>query len=160
MAWNETVVTVVGIVVTEVTRRDLASGISRAEFRVLSVARKYNVDQGAVVDGDKLFLNVQCWRKLADGVATTLAKGDAVIVTGKLRNREYDLNGERRHVAEIEATAIGPNLMWATVEVLRPRPAARQGELALVPEIVAPRLPEQVGPKQEEPVRDVVEAPF
>jgi single-strand DNA-binding protein len=161
MAWNETAITVVGIVVGEVTHRRTASGATLATFRVLSVARRYDKEQGEFVDSDKLFLNVNCWRKLADAVDTTLAKGDSVIVTGRLRNRDYELDGERRNVCQIDATAVGPNLNWAKVEVLRPLSAQvpRQGELAL-PEIVAPRRPEEVAPRQEEPVRDVVDAPF
>ncbi|PRY36318.1 single-stranded DNA-binding protein [Umezawaea tangerina] len=150
MGWNETAITVTGTVVSEVTHKRLASGFSRAAFRVLSVERRYNSDLGEYVDGDKLFLNVTCWRQLADGVGRALVKGDPVVVTGKLRNRDYDLDGERRNISEIEATAVGPNLRWAKVEIEHVGPAAAE---VPVPGIVAPR-------KEDERAREVVDVPF
>ncbi|WNV83199.1 single-stranded DNA-binding protein [Umezawaea sp. Da 62-37] len=149
MGWNGTAITVVGIVVSEVTHKELASGFSRAAFRVLSVERRYNSESGGFVDGDKLFLNVTCWRQLADGVGRSLVRGDSVIVTGKLRNRDYDLDGERRHIPEIEASAVGPNLRWAKVEVEHTRPVAAG---VPSPDIVAPR-------KEDERAREVVGVP-
>jgi single-strand DNA-binding protein len=151
MGWNETAITVVGVVASEVTHRELDSGASRATFRVLSVARRYDADRQDFVDGDKLFLNVTCWRRLADEVGRALAKGDSVIVTGKLRNRDYEVGGERRNVTEIEATAVGASLIWGRVVIEHSRSAAVDVPIPGMPEIVAPR-------KEGERAREVVDA--
>lgn len=151
MGWNETAITVVGVVASEVTHKELGSGFGRARFRILSVARRYDPELKDYVDGDKLFLTVTCWRRLADEVHKALAKGDSVIVTGRLRIRDYELDGERRNVSEIDATAIGPSLHWGRVTVEH----SRSGDVPIpgMPEIVAPR-------KEDERAREVVDAPF
>ena len=40
---------------------------------------------GEWVDGDTTWLSVTCWRGLADNVRSSIAKGDPVVVVGKLR---------------------------------------------------------------------------
>ena len=58
-----------------------------------------------------MFLTVSCWRSLADNLqACELQRGDPVIVTGKLRIREYVKDGQRRFSAQIEATTVGHDL--------------------------------------------------
>ncbi|MCS7476180.1 single-stranded DNA-binding protein [Umezawaea endophytica] len=153
MGWNTTAITVVGVVASEVTHRELALGYSRATFRVLSVERRYDAEKKDFVDGDKLFLNVTCWRRLADEVGKALAKGDSVIVTGKLRNRDYELDGERRKVSEIEAVAVGANLQWGRVVVEHSRTGTADVPIPGLPDVVAPR-------KEGEGVPEVVAVPF
>ncbi|MFD9738320.1 single-stranded DNA-binding protein [Umezawaea sp. NPDC059074] len=153
MGWNETAITVVGVVASQVTHRELALGYSRATFRVLSVARRYDQDAKDFVDGDKLFLHVTCWRRLADEVARALVKGDSVIVTGKLRTRDYELEGERRNVVEIEAVAVGADLRWGRVTVEHSRSGTPDVPIPGMPDVVAPR-------KEDDRVREVAEAPF
>ncbi len=153
MGWNETAITVVGVVASEVTHRELASGFSRATFRVLSVARRYDQDKKDFVDGDKLFLNVTCWRRLADEVGKALAKGDSVVVAGRLRNRDYELGGERRNISEIEAVAVGANLQWGRVVIEHSRSGSADVPIPGMPDIVAPR-------KEDERAREVVDAPL
>jgi single-strand DNA-binding protein len=153
MGWNQTTVAVVGIVASPVTHRELASGISRATFRILSVERRYDPENKDYVDGDKLFLNVTCWRRLADEVGKALAKGDSVVVTGKLRNRDYELDGERRNISEIEAAAVGANLQWGRVTIEHGRSGVGDAPVPGMPEVVAPR-------KEDEQVREVEAAAF
>jgi single-strand DNA-binding protein len=153
MVWNETTITVVGTVASEVTHRELALGYSRATFRILSVARRYDQEAKDFVAGDKLFLNVTCWRRLADEVGKALAKGDSVIVTGRLRNRDYEADGERRNISEIEAVAVGASLQWGKVVIEHSRTGAADVPIPGVPDIVAPR-------KEGEKVPEVVAAPL
>jgi single-strand DNA-binding protein len=161
MGWNDTAITVVGVVASEVTHRELATGASRATFRILSVARKYDADRQDFVDGDKLFLNVTCWRRLADEVGKALAKGDSVIVTGRLRNRDYELDGERRNISEIEASAIGPSLMWGKVTIEHSRSSGADVPIPGMPDIVAPRKEgERAKEVVGEAAKEVVDAPF
>jgi single-strand DNA-binding protein len=143
MARNETTITVVGNIVSDVTHKHTAGGISRAGFRVATTERRFNAEAGEWVDGDKLFLSVTCWRRLADGVVASLGKGDPVIVSGKLRIRDYEVDGQRRSAAEVDASAVGPDLTWCVADPRRTHSAGG---------IVAPR--------QEDGAREVVDAPF
>ncbi len=62
-----------------------------------------------------------CWRALADNVARSLVKGDPVIVRGRLYTRQFEHEGQRRMSIELEATAVGPNLVLGQVEFARVR---------------------------------------
>jgi single-strand DNA-binding protein len=53
-------------------------------------------------------------------LADSLAKGDRVMVTGRLRQRSWETpEGEKRSVAEIEADEVGASLKFATAKVER-----------------------------------------
>jgi single-strand DNA-binding protein len=63
---------------------------------------------------------VNVWRGQAEHLADSLAKGDRVMVTGRLRQRTWETpEGEKRSVAEIEADEVGASLKWATAKVER-----------------------------------------
>lgn len=66
------------------------------------------------------FIDVVCWRELAENVALSLAKGARVIVAGRMEQRTWETEeGERRSKIEIVADDIGPSLRFATVDVHR-----------------------------------------
>lgn len=120
---NETPVTMVGTLVrTGEVRRVGEDQSVVLNLRVASNERRFDKISQQWVDGDSLYLSVSCWRQLAENVSS-LVKGDPVIVSGKLRGREWTTEqGERRSVVEIEATAIGPDLARCTVSgIRRPR---------------------------------------
>jgi single-strand DNA-binding protein len=59
-------------------------------------------------------------RGQAEHLADSLAKGDRVMVTGRLRQRSWETSeGEMRSVTEIEADEVGASLKWATAKVER-----------------------------------------
>ncbi|GAA3887386.1 single-stranded DNA-binding protein [Saccharothrix violaceirubra] len=117
MAYNETRVTLVGKVSSVVTHTTADTGLSRASFRMYSRERRYNRETEVWEDGRQLFLNVTCWRKLADNVHMSLNKGDPVVVTGVLRIADRDLDGIARQFVDIDAHSVGPDLTWCTAEV-------------------------------------------
>lgn len=68
---------------------------------------------------------MSAFRQLADHVKSSLHQGDGVIVTGKLKLREWE-NAERKGMsADIDAEAIGHDLRWgASAFAKASRPAA------------------------------------
>jgi single-strand DNA-binding protein len=63
---------------------------------------------------------VNVWRGQAEHLADSLAKGDRVMVTGRLRQRSWETpEGEKRSVTEVEADEVGASLKWATAKVER-----------------------------------------
>lgn len=117
---NETPVTVVGTLVKSgETRRVGEDQALVLNLRVASNERRFDKLSQRWIDGDSLYLPVNCWRQLAENAAS-LVKGDPVIVSGKLRTREWTTeHGERRSVTELEASAIGPDLARCTVTAVR-----------------------------------------
>jgi single-strand DNA-binding protein len=126
MVMNETEVTVVGNVISDVKSRRTGEGVRVVNFRVASNERRFDKGTGEWVDGDRLFVSVTCWRKLANGVAATLSKGDPVVVTGRLYTRGYEVEGQKRSVTEIEANAVGPDLSRCSAELMRVRRSATE----------------------------------
>ena len=117
----ETFVAMAGKVVSEPVRHTFASGEQKTSFRLMSVERRLNRETQEWGDGDRLFVTVNCWRRMADGAATSLVKGDNVLVSGRLYLRTYTTDaGERRETFEVDARALGPDLAWCTVVVERP----------------------------------------
>ena len=118
---NETNVTIVGRVINTPEYRQTANDIEIAKFRLASNERRYDKESGRWVDGDTLYVNVTCWRRLAFGVHACVDKGDPVVVTGRHYTRGFEVDGQRRSVTEREATSIGPDLARCTVKVHRRR---------------------------------------
>lgn len=120
---NDIPMTVVGNVVNDVTLRFTGSGEPVASFRVAAGTRRYDRSNEKWVDGDTHFFTVSCWRFLAHNVVQTVTKGMPVVVTGRLRSRQFDRPcGDSSHSTtfhDIEAQAVGPDLSWGVAQFTR-----------------------------------------
>jgi single-strand DNA-binding protein len=143
---NETTVTVTGNVAGDVISRRVGSNGEHllSTFRVASSERRWDKASESWIDGDRFTASVNCWRRLAEG-ARCLVKGDPVVVTGRLSVREYEVEGVRRYMTEIAATAIGPDLARCTAEVRRRR-ASEVTEGAAASETVDGAAPPETRP--------------
>lgn len=65
------------------------------------------------------FFDATIWREMAENVAESLHKGDAVLVAGRMKQREYEKDGAKRTAWDLEVDGIGPDLRWATAAVTR-----------------------------------------
>ncbi|WP_026449195.1 single-stranded DNA-binding protein [Actinopolyspora mortivallis] len=108
----ETTVTLVGEVLSVPKSRQTRSGNQVVSFRMVSIARRFDRTSRRWVDGDRVYATVHCWKELAQGVLSSLDKKDPVVVTGKLRTREYEVEGQRRVTAEVEASAVGLDVLY------------------------------------------------
>src|SRR5919202_3561610 len=63
------------------------------------------------------FFDVIAWRELAENVNESLKRGTRVIVTGRLEQRTWEQEGNKRSVVEIIADEVAPSLRWATAKV-------------------------------------------
>ncbi|QLQ37444.1 single-stranded DNA-binding protein [Micromonospora robiginosa] len=122
----DTYVTIVGNVLTAPEwRRTTQSGTLVANFKVASTARRLDRDSGRWVDGNSLRVRVNCWRRLAEGVAASVTLGDPVIVAGRLYTRDWtDEAGNHRTLYELEAVAVGHDLSRGRSRFLRNQPRA------------------------------------
>lgn len=115
----ETTVTVVGNVATDVVLRHTQDGTPVTGFGVVSTERRFDKKAEVWSDGNKLFVWVTGWRRLATGAATSLKKGDPVLINGRLLVEEYEKDGEKRTSVKVDAYAIGPNLAFCTADAQR-----------------------------------------
>lgn len=106
----DTLITVIGNVVDDPTLRTTHSGKSIASFRIASTSRRRDPESNQFVDADKFYATVVCWRDMAHHVASSVRKGQPVIVRGRIATREYTKDEQLRVNYEITADAVGHNL--------------------------------------------------
>ena len=112
-------ITITGNVATPPELKRTPAGVPITTFRVASGQRRYDRGAEAWTDAGTNWYTVSVFRSLADHAHQSLQKGDRVILTGRLRLREWD-NGTRRGTAiEIDAEAIGHDLLWGTTTFVK-----------------------------------------
>ncbi len=117
---GETVITVVGNLTADPELRFTPSGAAVASFTVASTPRTFDRQANEWKDGETLFLRCSVWREAAENVAESLAKGNRVIVQGRLVQRSFETReGEKRTVVEMQVDEVGPSLRYATAKVTR-----------------------------------------
>src|SRR5262245_16716365 len=115
----DSTVTIVGNLTRDPEIRYTTGGAAKASFGV-AVSRRWQNRQTQEWEEQTSFLNVVCWREMAENVSESIAKGSRVVVTGRLEQRSWETeNGEKRSVVEIVADEVGPSLRWATAAVTR-----------------------------------------
>jgi single-strand DNA-binding protein len=128
MAAGDTPITVVGNLVADPELRFTQAGQPVTTFRVASTPRMRDTASGEWRDGDSLFLTCNVWRQAAENVAESLQRGMRVIVTGRLKQRNYETKeGEKRTVYEVEVDDVGPSLRNASAKVNRASRAGGEG---------------------------------
>lgn len=126
---GETVITVVGNLTADPELRFTPSGAAVASFTIASTPRTFDRQANEWKDGETLFMRCSVWREAAENVAESLAKGNRVIVQGRLTQRSYETReGEKRTVVEMQADEVAPSLKYATAKVTRTqRTGGQQG---------------------------------
>ncbi|NQY57584.1 MAG: single-stranded DNA-binding protein [Ilumatobacteraceae bacterium] len=114
---SENSVTLVGNLTRDPELRYTTTGRGVASFG-LAVNRRYQ--QNGEWQEQVSFFNVVAWGDLGENAAASLNKGNRVMVTGRLEQRQYETReGEKRNVVEVIADELGPSLRWAQAQVER-----------------------------------------
>jgi len=115
----------VGRLVADPELRFTSSGKAVCRLRVAFSDRKKDQATGEWRDGDKIFLDVTVWEQEAENIAESLTRGTELVVSGKLRQREFeDREGNKRTSYELVFPVLGPTLKYATAKVTK---AGRNG---------------------------------
>ena len=111
--------TVAGLVATTPRHLVTQDGLPITSFRLASSQRRFDRAQNKWIDGETNWYTITAFRQLAINSAGSVSKGDRIIVSGKLRVRDWD-NGERAGTSvEIEADGIGHDLSWGSSSFTR-----------------------------------------
>lgn len=120
MAQGDVQITVVGNLTADPELRFTANGLAVVNFTVASTSRAFDKASNEWKDGDTVFLRCSVWRQYAENVAESLTKGTRVIVTGRLKVRQYEArDGSKGTSVECEVDDVGPVLRNATAKVTR-----------------------------------------
>jgi single-strand DNA-binding protein len=120
MAAGDIPLTIVGNLTADPELRFTPSGQAVANFTVASTSRYLDKQTQEWKDGDTVFIRCSVWRQYAENVAESLTKGTRVIVTGRLKVRQYETReGGKGTSVECEVDEVGPALKNATAKVNR-----------------------------------------
>ncbi|MFH8250041.1 single-stranded DNA-binding protein [Microbacterium sp. B2969] len=105
-------ITITGNIATEPEQRRTPSGVPVTTFRVASGQRRFDRTTNSWVDAGTNWFSVSAFRGLAEHAFRSLSKGDRVILTGRLRLREWETGTKKGLSAEIDVDAIGHDLRF------------------------------------------------
>lgn len=123
-----TQISVVGTIATELKEIALPSGIALCTFRLASGERRYNREKNTWEDGETNWFTVNVFRSLATHTVASFAKGDRIIVNGKLRVKSWERNDKSGVSVEIDADALGHELRWGTTRFTKAVPHSASAE--------------------------------
>lgn len=89
---NSTILT--GRLAKEVELRKTTNGVSQCSFTL-------GVNDGYGEHKKTYWINCVCWRASADFLYQYARKGDLIGITGKITTRNYEKNGEKVYVTEV-----------------------------------------------------------
>ena len=113
------IISVAGLVATTPRHLVTQDGLPITSFRLASSQRRFDRNENKWIDGETNWFTITAFRNLAVNSSTSVSKGDRIVVTGKLRVRDWD-NGERAGTSvEVEADAIGHDLSWGSAVFTR-----------------------------------------
>ncbi|HWL78826.1 single-stranded DNA-binding protein [Microbacterium sp.] len=160
-------ITVSGVVATPPELRRSSAGVPITSFRLAAGQRRYDRATNTWVDNGTNWYRVSAFRALAQNGIASLRKGDRVLVSGKLKVRDWDNGVKSGTDVDIEADAMGHDLRWGTSRFARPEaPASPRSNVedAWAPEDdaaggeVTDAAPEAAGPSAD-PGRDAWAVP-
>jgi single-strand DNA-binding protein len=111
--------TVSGLVATTPRHLVTQEGLPITSFRLASSKRRFDKTKKIWVEGDTNWFTITSFRQLAINSAASISKGDRIVVSGRLKIRDWD-NGERSGTSvEVDAESLGHDLVWGTAEFSR-----------------------------------------
>ena len=112
-------VTAAGTVATTPRHVQTDEGLDITSFRLASNRRRYDDELQQWVDVDTNWYTVVAFRALAANAEKSLRKGDRVVVSGRVRIRDWEHDSGSGTSVEVEADALGHDLLWGTTTYTR-----------------------------------------
>lgn len=103
---------VVGTVATEPKEIQLSTGTQLCSFRFASNERRYDKKSESWVNSDTNWFTVNVFNTLAKNALQSFNKGDRLIVSGRLRVKQWERDEKTGTSVEIDADALGHDVRW------------------------------------------------
>lgn len=97
-------------------------------FRLASNERRYHRERAEWIDGPTNWFTVNVFRSLGEHAKESFDIGDRVLVTGRLRVRQWENDGKNGTSVEIDAEALGHDVRWGVSRFERRNTAAAPEE--------------------------------
>lgn len=137
-------ITLVGNIVGDLEQRATRGGGSVAAFRLAVGERRLDRERGEWVDAHTNYYSISVFGELGANALRSLHKGERIVLSGRLRLREWETETKRGVSADVVADAIGHDLRWGTTRFDRtPKPTAQATPTNDLP---GPSVAEALGP--------------
>jgi single-strand DNA-binding protein len=133
-------ITLTGVIGTDPRVIVTGEGLNITSFRLASKQRKFSRADNAWVDGETNWYTVSTFRQLAVNAASSVRKGDRVVVSGRLKIREWQSGEKAGMTIEVDADAVGHDLTFGTTSYSRTLSAA-----AAAPDAATNAQPDEEG---------------
>jgi single-strand DNA-binding protein len=132
--------TLVGNVVREPELRWTKSGQPYSNFTLVYSERYLDRASGTWQDGPATFINCTAWKQAgAENIKESISKGNRVMVTGKLKQRNYLTDdGNKRSVIELDVEEVAVSLKFSIAVPVKQQNAEGASAPAEVPADWAP----------------------
>ena len=121
-------ITLTGIVATPPKHIVTSEGLHIASFRLASTQRRYDKTQQSWVDADTNWYTVTAFRHLAANAIGSILKGQRVIVSGRLRIRDWQNEEKTGTTIEVDADSLGHDLTFGTSSFTRTPPTSASAD--------------------------------
>lgn len=105
-------INVVGTVATDPKEIILSTGTQLCSFRFASTERRYDRKTESWVNADTNWFTVNIFNVLANHALQSFHKGDRLVVSGRLRIKQWERDGKTGTSVEIDADALGHDVRW------------------------------------------------
>lgn len=112
-------VTFEGNLVDDPEIRFTGSGKAVANF-TLACTERVRDGSGGWKDGETTFVRCTAWARLAEHLAESAVKGDALVVSGSLRQHNWETSeGDKRSQLQVTAYSVGLALTFTAIKTPR-----------------------------------------
>jgi len=112
-------ITITGLIATTPRHVVTSEGLPITSFRLASSQRRFDKAAEKWVDASTNWYTVTSFRQLAVNAVPSLCKGDRIVVSGRVRVRDWQTDDRTGTTVEIEAETIGHDLFWGTAQYTR-----------------------------------------
>jgi single-strand DNA-binding protein len=93
------------------------TGHAVTKFKLAFNGRRYDKSLDKWVEDRTTYMTCNAWRDLAENVAESFVKGDLVVITGHVVQRDWeDKQGNKRTAYDIEVDNVGASAKFTTVK--------------------------------------------
>lgn len=117
-----TTVSVVGTIATDPKYSESPGKQHHCSFRLACNDRRFDTDKQEWIDGETSWFTVNTFRAMAEHANMSFAKGDRVIVMGRLRMRDWQTAERSGTTVIIDAEALGHDIRWGMGKFVRVKP--------------------------------------
>jgi single-strand DNA-binding protein len=112
-------ITLTGLVATVPRVITTSEGLAITSFRLASSQRRFDKSTEKWMDGETNWYTITTFRQLATNAAVSVKKGERIVVTGKLRIRDWQAGEKSGTNVDVEAESLGHDLSWGTAAFSR-----------------------------------------